>query len=283
MTADISCLENFSSIKVKKGVITAGGHILLVLGVGCVRFGNIGILYGVLYVPNLTANLISLHHLGPDLRCRILFDDGICFFIDKISGKETGQFEARDGLYQVDLPGISGQQGITSFSAASSTSETLNKLFFKHCQLGHPSMKMLHVMFPDLCKTLNNSSLVCEACQLSKQRRISFPFQGIRSEIPLYRIHSDIWGPSPSKGLRGSCWFIIFIDDCTRLTWVYTMKNKSKSSVIISSFIKLIQNQFGTTPKRFRSDNARDYFNSQVTKFFESVGIVHESSCLYTP
>ena len=68
-------------------MITADGHILPALGVGCVRFGNIGILYGVLYVPHLTANLISLRHLGPDLRCRILFDDDICFFIDKISGK----------------------------------------------------------------------------------------------------------------------------------------------------------------------------------------------------
>ena len=217
------------------------------------------------------------------MRCRILFDDDICFFIDKISGKETGRFEAREGLYRVDLMGISGQQGITSFSAASSTSETLNKLFLKHCQLGHPSMKILRVMFPNLCKTIKDSSLFCEACQLAKHKRISFPFRGIRSEIPLYRIHSDIWGPSPSKWLRWSCWFIVFIDDCTRLTWVYTMKNKSEASVIISSFIKLIQNQFGTTLKRFRSDNARDYFNSQVTTFFESIGIVHESSCPYTP
>ena len=54
------------------------------------------------------------------------------------------------------------------------------------------------------------------------------------------------------------------------------MKNKSEANVIISSFIKLIHNQFGATLKRFRSDNAHDYFNSQVTTFFESIGIVHE-------
>ena len=88
MTADISCLENFSSITVKKGVITAGGHISPVFGVGNVRFRNIGILHGVLYVPNLTANLISLHRLRPNLRCQIMFDDDICFFIDKNSGKD---------------------------------------------------------------------------------------------------------------------------------------------------------------------------------------------------
>ena len=110
-------------------MITASGHILPVLGVGCVRLGNIGILYAVLYVPNLTANLISLRHLGLDLRCQILFNDDICFFIDKISCKDIGRIEAREGLYHVDLPGTSGQQGITSFSAASSTCETLNTVF----------------------------------------------------------------------------------------------------------------------------------------------------------
>ena len=168
MTADISCLDNFSSITVKKGVITTGGHILPVLGVGCVRLGNIGILSWVLYVPHLTANLISPHRRGPNLRCRILYDDDICFFIDKILAKETGRFEAREGLNHVDLMGISGQQCITSFFAASSTSETLNKLFLKHYHLGHPSRKILRVMFPDICKTINDSSLVCEACQLAK-------------------------------------------------------------------------------------------------------------------
>ena len=61
------------------------------------------------------------------------------------------------------------------------------------------------------------------------------------------------------------------------------MKNKSKTSTIISSFFKIFQNQFGATAKKFRLDNAPDYFNSRVSSFFESICIVHESSCPYTP
>ena len=61
------------------------------------------------------------------------------------------------------------------------------------------------------------------------------------------------------------------------------MENKTKSSSIILAFIRQLQNQFDTTPKRFRFDNARDFFNRQVSSFFEDTCIVHESSCPYTP
>ena len=156
----------------------------------------------------------------------------------------------------MDLPGSPAQLGINLFVASSSTLSNLNKSFVKLCQLEHPSLKVLRVMFSKLCQAVNALSFVCEACQLAKKKRISSPFRGIKSEIPLNIIHSDIWGPSRSPSVHGARWFIVFIDDCTRLTRVYTMKLKSEASTIISSFIKLLQNQFIATLKKFRSDNA---------------------------
>eukprot|EP00261_Vitis_vinifera_P038781 XP_019080024.1 PREDICTED: uncharacterized protein LOC109123752 [Vitis vinifera] len=35
--------------------------------------------------------------------------------------------------------------------------------------------------------------------------------------------------------------------------------------------------------KRFRSDNAKDYFNQILTPYFQREGIIHESSCVNTP
>lgn len=43
------------------------------------------------------------------------------------------------------------------------------------------------------------------------------------------------------------------------------------------------QNQFGTKIKRFRSDNAKDYFNQFLSHFFQKERIIHESSCVKTP
>ena len=45
----------------------------------------------------------------------------------------------------------------------------------------------------------------------------------------------------------------------------------------------MIKNQFRVNIKRFRSNNARDYFNQIITSFFEKEEIIHESSCVNTP
>ena len=61
------------------------------------------------------------------------------------------------------------------------------------------------------------------------------------------------------------------------------MKYKSEVSAIFFSFYNMISTQFGVEIKRLRSDNAKDYFNQSVTTFFQQKGIIHDSSCPYTP
>lgn len=41
-------------------------------------------------------------------------------------------------------------------------------------------------------------------------------------------IHYDVWGPTPILVSSGIRWFVIFVDDCSRMTWLYLMKNKSE-------------------------------------------------------
>ncbi|KAB2611146.1 hypothetical protein D8674_019178 [Pyrus ussuriensis x Pyrus communis] len=53
-------------------------------------------------------------------------------------------------------------------------------------------------------------------------------------------------------GLR---WFVIFVDDCTRMTWLYTMKQKSDVGPIFQQFYRMIGNQFSLPIKVLRSDN----------------------------
>lgn len=67
------------------------------------------------------------------------------------------------------------------------------------------------------------------------------------------------------------------------MSWVYLLKQKSDVSFVIQTFFDMIKNQFGVQPKRFRSDNARDYFNETLTSFFQKQGVIHESSCVETP
>ena len=61
------------------------------------------------------------------------------------------------------------------------------------------------------------------------------------------------------------------------------MKDKFETGHIFQAFHKMIQNQFQAYVKVFKTYNAYDFFNSILGPYFESSGIVHQSSWEDTP
>ena len=61
------------------------------------------------------------------------------------------------------------------------------------------------------------------------------------------------------------------------------LKAKSEVPTIIIQFIDLIFNQFDKRLRIFRSDNAKEFFSSEVNSYMENHGIIHESSCVNYP
>lgn len=39
-------------------------------------------------------------------------------------------------------------------------------------------------------------------------------------------VHFDIWRPVPTPTMRGSQYYVLFIDDYSKFTWIYMMKNQ---------------------------------------------------------
>ena len=52
---------------------------------------------------------------------------------------------------------------------------------------------------------------------------------------------------------------------------------------IFQSFSHEIANQFGTSIKILRMDNAKVYLSSKFQSFLTSQGILHQTSCAHTP
>nr|KYP52255.1 Retrovirus-related Pol polyprotein from transposon TNT 1-94 [Cajanus cajan] len=96
-------------------------------------------------------------------------------------------------------------------------------------------------------------------------------------------VHSDIWGPSRVKSTLEFQYFVTFIDDYSRCTWLFLMKSRSKLFFIFQSFYNEIQTQFGVFIHTFRSDNAREYLSHSFKAFMASHDILHQTSCTYTP
>ena len=69
---------------------------------------------------------------------------------------------------------------------------------------------MLFRSFPSLFAKSDISGFRCDICELAKSHCVSFPLILNKRPFPFMVIHS---------------WFVTFIDDCTRMTWLCLMKS----------------------------------------------------------
>ena len=127
------------------------------------------------------------------------------------------------------------------------------------------------------------SGFRCDICELAKSHRASFPLILNKSPSPFMVIHSDVWGPSKVPTLSGSRWFVTFIDDCTRMTWLCLMKTKDEVNLLFQNFHKMIETQYNAKVRVLRSDNGGEYQSSDLQKYLEGHGIIHQTTCSNTP
>jgi len=85
----------------------------------------------------------------------------------------------------------------------------------------------LQHMFPVLFLHNNVSKFQCETRELSKHHHVSFSPSINKSDAPFVLVHTDVWGPSRMVSLSNYRWFVCFIDDFSRTTWVYLLNDKS--------------------------------------------------------
>ena len=96
---------------------------------------------------------------------------------------------------------------------------------------------------------------VCKGCAKGEKTKKTFPSSESKAKGILEIIHSDICGPMSSSSLSGYVYYISFIDDFSRKTWVYFLKNKDEVLSKFKEFKALIENHKEKKIKTFRSDN----------------------------
>ncbi|KAI5318217.1 hypothetical protein L3X38_037925 [Prunus dulcis] len=114
-----------------------------------------------------------------------------------------------------------------------------------HQRLAHPSEFVLSTLFPSLCK----SSL----------------------------------GPAPLESFDGYRYYVTFIDDFSRVTWLYLLKFKSEVMDAFKNFHNLVMNHFSSQIHTLRSDNGTEYTSKNMTNYLSTHGIIHQTSCVGTP
>lgn len=124
---------------------------------------------------------------------------------------------------------------------------------------------------------------ICQICPASKQTRLSFPHSSIKSLACFELLHLDIWGPYQTKTPYGGTLFLTIVNDFSYFTWVHLLKKKSDIVKILHNFDAYVHNQFQSKIKAIRTDNAKEFCEGDLKTFCSEQGILHQTSCTYTP
>jgi hypothetical protein len=238
MTFDLADLSHYSSPR-RTSIANANGVVSPVTGAGSVTLSPSLQLSNTLLVPSLSHKLLSVSQITTDLNCVVLIFADFCLIKDILTNEIIGRGTKRGGLYYMEDFSVGRAHHVSS-----SLSSKTRQIWLWHRRLGHPSFEYLRHLFPDLFSDVETSELNCDTCILAKSHRATYSLSMNKSDIPFALIHSDVWGPSPVSIVSGVRWFVTFVDDCTRMTWLYLLKHKDEVFKVFQSFHAMIQTQF---------------------------------------
>jgi len=242
MTAHREWLTNFDASK-KTSIKLADNKKLASEGNGNIvmrsNFGGKLIIEDVFYVPDMKCNLISIGQL---------VEKG---FSVSMEGESLKLFDSKKNLVlksalsknRIYRCNISSDKMMCMSATINEDVEALWHLRYDH--LNYRSL--IELNSKDLVyglPKLNAKKSICEICVKSKQSRLPFVSDAPkRASEALQVVHSDICGPFEVPSLGGSKYFITFIDEFTRMIWLYTIKLKSEALEIFKRFKILVEKE----------------------------------------
>jgi len=234
----------------------------------------------ILHCPNASANLLSINKFCIDNNCWFALIGSHFFVKDNQTGHVLLQGPCENGLYPIPLhpKHLNKWKGLAAHVGVKTTDSVW------HQRLGHPSLTVIQYLLQKQQLPLASSldkTRVCEACQLGKFKQLPFVDSTRCTLKPLELIHSDVW-TSPIPLTSGCRYYVLFVDDYSRFTWLYPILSKAEVLQCFVKFKLLVENLFISKIKQFQSDNGGEYTSKQFKDYLSQSGILHRLSCPHT-
>jgi hypothetical protein len=167
------------------------------------------------------------------------------------------------GLYYISYK----SQASKGFQATTNTS---HEILLWHYHLAHPS----EFVFIKIKSLQIHEPLNCEICHFLKSTKLPFAFSMSKTTHAFELVHSNVWGRFYTF-IDGLKYFVTFIYDFSRVTWVYLLKTKHDVFDCFKDFHLFTLNQFFAHIKILRSDNGTEYMSKDMSKYLRSNAMLH--------
>lgn len=134
-------------------------------------------------------------------------------------------------------------------------------------------------LITNMTKTNSDKCQICAEAKLTK--KTCKPVTQRESEL-LSLIHTDLGDLKSTMTRGGKRFYITFIDDFSRYTKVYLLRNKDEAMEKFLIFKAMVENQTGKKIKRLRSDRGGEYESNPFNEYCEEQGIIHEITPPYS-
>ena len=231
-------------------------------------------LINVLHVPKIRKNLVSTNLLCKKGIKAVLESDKL---ILSKNGVFVGKGYACDGMFKLSANIINNNKDVVSAYIIDSS------ISLWHARLAHVNYRSLKFMAKHGYINYQDAEYdKCETCIQAKMTKLPFPKADRHTEL-LQLIHSDVCELNGILTRGGNRYLVTFIDDHSRYTYVYLMKNKNEVFDKFKYYKSLVENQKGKKILALRSDRGGEYFPTEFVSFCEQHGIIHETRAPYTP
>lgn len=85
-----------------------------------------------------------------------------------------------------------------------------------------------------------------------------------------------------NESITGNNYFMLLVDDCTRMMWVYFLRYKSDALNCFRKFKSMVELQSGFRVKCLRSDRRGEFTSCEFSKLCEDECIQRQLSMAYT-
>jgi hypothetical protein len=230
----------------------------------------------VLYVPGLKKNLISISVME-DKGFTIMFKKGKVLICPEGASPDT---RVSIGVREGNLYRFKGKPVQALVHGNDNPCELWRR------RMGHQHYRALPIL-REIVTDLPDFSVeqhgVCRGCALGKNAKAAFPSNKSRSKGILDLIHSNVSGLILAALMQGALYYVTFIDDYSRKTWIFFMKTKDKVFNWFREFKAQVEIQTGKRIKVLRLDNGGEYTSNDFKYFCKEAGTKRELIVSYNP
>jgi transposase InsO family protein len=249
-----------------------------IIGEGTIQIGNKNKkAQNVLLVEDMKHNLLSVSQMC-DQGHKVTFDSQKCEIRREGSGKLVG-----------------------TAARTSNNIYVLSEIGNEKCCLGKEDeswlwhIRMGHMHFDNLVKVnkreavrempqiMKPTNTLCKHCQQGKKTNTRFKSKEYSTTRPLEIVHTDLVGPTTTKGLKGERYFMLLVDDYTRMTVVCFLKNKLEAFENFKIYKEMVENEMDSRIKCLRFDNGGEFTSKEFMDYCNSHGIKRKFFVARTP